>query len=144
MEGWSSPTICTSCYGEIKRATFRWFKTKQKNKTMFYKTQYGLVAVSIPSYFERPTKITRHMHSLSFRQVHVSADYYMYSFFPMTVFLWNRLPTDLEKGKQKSPGRATRRSRSQPLTPGGREKVTQINVYIANKQMRDKHKDQKS
>ena len=43
---------------------------------------------------------------------------------------------------QKSPGRATSRSRSQPLTPGGREKVTQINVCIANKQMHDKHKDQ--
>ena len=43
------------------------------------------------------------------------------------------------KGKQKSPGRVTS---SQPLTPGGREKVTQINVYIANKQMHDKHKDQ--
>ena len=37
------------------------------------------------------------------------------------------------KGKQKSPGRATSRHRSQPLTPGGREKVTQINVCIANK-----------
>ena len=28
------------------------------------------------------------------------------------------------------------------LTPGGREKVTQINVCIANIQMHDKHKDQ--
>ena len=46
----------------------------------------------------------------------------------------------LKKGKQKSPGRATSRSRSQPPTPGGREKVTQINVCIANKQMHDKHK----
>ena len=46
------------------------------------------------------------------------------------------------KGKQKSPGRATSRSRSQPLIPGGREKVTQINVCIANKQMHGKHKDQ--
>ena len=26
--------------------------------------------------------------------------------------------------------------------PGGREKVTQINVCIANKQVHDKHKDQ--
>ena len=34
------------------------------------------------------------------------------------------------KGKQKSPGRATSRSRSQPPTPGGREKVTQINVCL--------------
>ena len=46
------------------------------------------------------------------------------------------------KGKQKSPVRATSRSRSQPPTPGGREKVTQINVCIADKQMHDKHKDQ--
>ena len=30
-----------------------------------------------------------------------------------------------QKGKQKSPGRATSRSRRQSLTPGGREKVTQ-------------------
>ena len=47
-----------------------------------------------------------------------------------------------QKGKQKSPGRATRISRSQPLTPGGREKVTLINMCIANKQMHDKHEDQ--
>ena len=47
----------------------------------------------------------------------------------------------LQKGKQKSPGRATSRSRSQPPTPGGREKMTQINVCIANNQMHDKHKD---
>ena len=37
-----------------------------------------------------------------------------------------------EKGKQKRLGRATSRSRSQPPTPGRREKVTQINVCIAN------------
>ena len=47
-----------------------------------------------------------------------------------------------QKGKQKSPGRATSRSRSQPPTPGGRGKRTQINACIANKQMHDKHKDQ--
>ena len=47
-----------------------------------------------------------------------------------------------ENGKQKSPGNATSRSCSQPPTPGGREKVTQIKVSIANKQMHDKHKDQ--
>ena len=48
----------------------------------------------------------------------------------------------MQKGKQKSPGRTTSKSRSQPQTPGGREKVTQINMCIANKQMHDKHKDQ--
>ena len=66
----------------------------------------------------------------------------------LTFLLWSEFTTTdpdvrasvVKKGKQKSPGRATSRSRSQPLTPGGREKVTQINVCIANKQMHDKHK----
>ena len=39
-----------------------------------------------------------------------------------------------KKGKQKSPGRATSRSCSQSLIPGGRETVTQINVCIVNRQ----------
>ena len=47
----------------------------------------------------------------------------------------------MKKGKQESPGRGTSRSRSQPVTPGGREKVTQINVCIAKK-MYNEHKDQ--
>ena len=64
---------------------------------MFYKIQYGLVAVPMPSYFERPKKITRHSlnNPLSFRQVYTSADYYRFSFFPMTVVLWNMLPVDI-------------------------------------------------
>ncbi|MES9994057.1 MAG: reverse transcriptase family protein, partial [Candidatus Thiodiazotropha sp.] len=62
---------------------------------MFYKIQYGLVAIEMPTYFERPTRITRHMHPLCFRQVHCAADYYRYSFFPMTVVLWNRLPAEV-------------------------------------------------
>ena len=53
-----------------------------------------------------------------------------------------RLLEHMKRGKQKSPGRATSRSRSQPPTPGRREKVTQTNVWIANKQTHDKHKDQ--
>ena len=72
------------------------YRRSDSHLAMFYKIQYGLVAVSMPSYFERPIRITRHMHPLSFCQVHVSADYYRYSFFPMTViFLWNSLPADL-------------------------------------------------
>ena len=64
---------------------------------MFYKIQYGFVAVPMPSYFERPKEITRHSlnNPLSFRQVYASADYYRFSFFPMTVVLWNRLPVDI-------------------------------------------------
>ena len=44
--------------------------------------------------------------------------------------------------QSENPGRAKSRSHSQPKIPGGREKVTQINMCTANKQMHDKHKDQ--
>ena len=48
---------------------------------MFYKITYGLVAVSEPTYFERPIRLSHHMHPVSFRQVHATTDYYRYSFF---------------------------------------------------------------
>ena len=55
-------------------SNLRWrsldYRRYDSRLAMFYKIQYDLVAVSMPSYFERPTRITRHMHSLSFRQVH--------------------------------------------------------------------------
>ena len=62
---------------------------------MFYKIVYGLVAIQLPSYIEHPMKITRHMHSLSYRQIHTAANYYQFSFFPMSIVLWNRLPKDV-------------------------------------------------
>ena len=63
---------------------------------MFYKIVYGLVAIPVPSYFDRPEVYIRHT-SLAYIQIHTSVCYYMYqySFFPMTVVLWNRLPADL-------------------------------------------------
>ena len=39
---------------------------------LFYKIVYGLVAITLPSYFEHPEVYTRHMHSLSYRQIHTS------------------------------------------------------------------------
>ena len=76
---------------------------------MFYKIQYGLVAITMPSYFERTTRITRHSYNnpLGFRQVFASTDYYRCSFYPMTIVLWNRLPaetvllTDLDSFKNE-------------------------------------------
>ena len=61
---------------------------------MFYKIVYGLVAIPVPQYFERTMVQTRHQ-PLAYRQIHTSVSYYYYSFFPMTVILWNRLPADL-------------------------------------------------
>ena len=64
---------------------------------MFNKIQYGLVAVQMPSYFERPKRITRHSqyNPLGFRQVFARTDYYRCSFYPMTIVLWNRLPSEI-------------------------------------------------
>ena len=63
--------------------------------TMFYKIVYGLITIPLPSYFVHPELYTHHTHSLSYRQIHTSTRYYQYSFFPMTVVLWNKLPADL-------------------------------------------------
>ena len=59
---------------------------------MFYKIQYGLVAVQMLSYFEPRKRITRHSqyNPLGFRQVFAHTDYYRRSFYPMTIVLWNR------------------------------------------------------
>ena len=44
---------------------------------MFYKIVYGLVAIPVPPYFERPLVQTRH-HPLAYRQIHTSVSYYYY------------------------------------------------------------------
>lgn len=60
---------------------------------IFYKIVYGLVAVPLPEYIH-PVNISslRHCHSMAFRQLHTSRDYYKYSFFPLAIVQWNALP----------------------------------------------------
>ena len=62
---------------------------------MFYRIIHGYVAIQIPTYFEKPQRYTRHMHPLCFRQIHTFAAYYQQSFYPATIVLWNRLPSDI-------------------------------------------------
>ena len=69
-----------------------WRSLEQARLIMFDKIVYGLVVIQSPSYFEPPMRITRHMHSLSYRQIHTVSNYYQFSFFPV---LWNRLPEDV-------------------------------------------------
>ena len=63
--------------------------------SIFYKVVYGLVAIPVPSYFERPEVYTGHTHPVAYIQIHNSVCYYQYFFFPMTVVIWNKLPADL-------------------------------------------------
>ena len=62
---------------------------------LFYKIVHSLVAIPLPDYFEQPLRLTRNMHPLSYRQVHTRSNYYQFSFFPMTIVIWNRLPADV-------------------------------------------------
>ena len=59
---------------------------------MLFKIVHGLVAIPLPSYFEQPSRMTRHSHPLALRQIHTSVNYYKYSFFPAAVVYWNKLP----------------------------------------------------
>ena len=62
---------------------------------MFYMIVHGYIAIQHPTYFDKPLRYTRHMHSLSFRQIHTAASFYQYSFYPASVVLLNRLPPEV-------------------------------------------------
>ena len=59
---------------------------------LFFKILHGLVAVPLPDYLQHSTRISRYCHSMTFRQVSTSTDYYKYSFFPLAIVQWNALP----------------------------------------------------
>ena len=58
---------------------------------LFYKVIHGLVAVPLPDYIQYSNRISRYCHSMTFRQVSISRDYYKYSFFPLAIVQWNAL-----------------------------------------------------
>ena len=43
---------------------------------LFYRVVYGFVAIPMPEYIQPNTRVSRYCHSMAFRQVHTSADYY--------------------------------------------------------------------
>ena len=64
---------------------------------MFYKIQYGLVAVPMPSYFEHPKKITRHSldNLLSYRYILLLIFTGVHPLqIIVTVVLWNSIPAE--------------------------------------------------
>ena len=48
---------------------------------------YGLMAIPMPEYIEAKTRFSRNCHSMIFRQVHTSRNFYTYSFFPLAIAL---------------------------------------------------------
>ena len=59
---------------------------------LFYKILHGLVAVPLPDYIQDSNRISRYCHSMTFRQVSTSTDYYKYSFSPLAIVQLNALP----------------------------------------------------
>ena len=58
----------------------------------FFKIVHGLVALPLPDYIHPSNRISRYCHSMTFRQLHASTNYYKYSFFPLAIVQWNALP----------------------------------------------------
>ena len=59
---------------------------------LFYKVIHGLVAVPLPDFIQYSNRISRYCHSMTFRQVSTSRDYYKYSYFPLAIVQWNAFP----------------------------------------------------
>ncbi|MCG7878314.1 MAG: reverse transcriptase family protein, partial [Candidatus Thiodiazotropha endolucinida] len=63
---------------------------------LFYKIVHGLVAIDLPPYVVHPTRIShKNSHPLVYRQIHTRVDYYKYSFYPLAIVQWNRLPSNV-------------------------------------------------
>ena len=60
--------------------------------TMFYKIQFGLVAIPLPEFIVRPER-PRPGHPHQFQRIYCRTDAYKYSFFPFVIKQWNALPT---------------------------------------------------
>ena len=59
---------------------------------MFFKIVHGLVEIPADKYLTAASARTRSRHSLKYRQIPTSSDYYKHRFFPQIVCLWNSLP----------------------------------------------------
>jgi hypothetical protein len=62
---------------------------------LFFKNFHGRVAVPLPSFVRHPMRIPRHSHDLYMSQIPTRTDYYKFSFFPLAIVQWNRLPSEV-------------------------------------------------
>ena len=62
---------------------------------LFCKIIHGLVAIDLPPYVVHPLRILRNSHPFAFRQIRTTVNYYKYSFYPLAIVQWNRLPSHI-------------------------------------------------
>ena len=70
-------------------------RRKDSRLIMLYKVTYDLVAIPAPQYLARNTRLSRHIHPLSYRQIPTLKDYYRFTFFPRSIIHWNALPAHI-------------------------------------------------
>ena len=63
--------------------------------SLMYKITHNLVAIPIEGFIIPATRHSRLSHNLAYRLISAQTDYYKYSYFPRTVFHWNKLPPDI-------------------------------------------------
>lgn len=62
---------------------------------LFYRIVHGLVAVPLPEYIQLLNSRSRSCHSLTYRQIQTSHNFYKYSFYPLAIVQWNALPQNV-------------------------------------------------
>ena len=70
-------------------------KRSDSRLCLFYKIIYGLVAIDMPSYVVHPLRTLWNSHTLGFRQIQLTVDYYKYSFKNPSIVQWNGLPAHI-------------------------------------------------
>ena len=62
---------------------------------MLLKVTYDLVAIPASQYLTRNTRLSRHIHPLSYRQIPTLKDCYRFTFSPRSIINWNALPAHI-------------------------------------------------
>ena len=68
------------------------WRSLEQRRLVLYKIINGQVAIPLPYYFQQPTRMTSHSHPLALRQIYTSFNFYKYSFYPLAVVQWHKLP----------------------------------------------------
>ena len=92
----------TSMLDHLEWETLESRRTKNQ-LIMFFKIVHGLVDIPADKYLTPASTRTRSRHSLKYRQIPTSSDYYKHSFFPQTVCLWNSLPAKVAEAASLVP-----------------------------------------
>ena len=70
-------------------------RRKNSRLIMLYTVTYDLVAVPSSQYPTRNTRLSRHIHPLSYRQIPTLKDYYRFTFFPRSIIHWSAPPAHI-------------------------------------------------